>query len=135
MQTCLHWLHGLAALVVHFTWTWASYVCQCRNTSVSYRLNSAFFKTLVLEIFVFSTGSMQPCFIQVHGLAALVVWFIWMHESQVSCIDSDSNNLIISMSHNGSGFGGKGGVFCLWVCSIPGQVIDSTFFKHECQAV
>src|SRR6266481_8857355 len=65
---------------------------SCRNTSVSYRLNSAFFKTLVvLEIFVFSSWSMQPCFIQVHGLAALVVWFIWMHESQVSCIDSDSN--------------------------------------------
>src|SRR6266481_7085252 len=92
MQTCFHGVHGLAALVVHFTWTWASYVCQCRNTSVSYRLNSAFFKTLVvLELFVFSTGSMQPCFIQVHGLAALVVWFILMHESQVSCIDSDSN--------------------------------------------
>src|SRR6266481_9281685 len=100
LDVCFLWVHGLAALVVHFTWTWASYVCQWRNTSVSYRLNSAFFKTLVvLELFVFSRWSMQTCFIQVDGLAALGVHFTWTWASYVcQCMSTSVSYELLSVS-------------------------------------
>src|SRR6266481_7020856 len=73
---------------------------SCRNTSVSYRLNSAFFKTLVvLEIFVFSRWSMQTCFIQVHGLAALGVHFTWTWASYVcQCMSTSVSYELLSVS-------------------------------------